>query len=234
MLPDTKTFQTIINGIKSQAGKNLKIINLLKTPYRNVDVILTYEDYIEKALKMQKPVFAVVKCKNIKESSYFKNPNLKKVFLTHVPIDMEIKILKKIFKDIKKFSVVIYDERKLKCFKKIKDLRIFKVNNIGEVPYAINKAFEISDILIAIPDEKVFNYFSTQFILRKAIMMRKKVVAYSEEFLKLGAYIAVIPDYFQEGVKISKDILNFIKSGKAGKKLYIPQNIKIVKNKNLM
>ena len=234
MLPDTKTFQTILNGIKSQAGKTLKIINLLNNSNKNFDAVLTNEYYIEKALKTGKPVLAIVNCKIFLNAPYLKTSNLKKVYLIDIPIDTKIKVLQKKFKDIKNFSVVISDDRRLKCFKKVNNLKVFKINNIGEVPYIINKALISSDALIAIPDEKVFNYFSTQFIMKKAIMMGKKVITYSEELLNLGAYAAVIPDYFHEGVKIYQDVLNLIHKDNIGKNYYIPKKIKIVKNKNLM
>ncbi len=231
LLSNKKRFNKIIIGIKLHSS-NIKIVNLLEYNAK-INIILTEKYYLEQALKYKKPIFLLT---DSFEDLTISSPYIKKIIFLTTSIDSQIKYSFKIMDENKTLAIVVHNKKIYNHLLKLKfkRLKIFYVRNIGEVPYLIDVALRKTDALLAIPDSTVYNYFSIQFIFKKAVLMGKYIIGFSRNMLELGAYAVVVPNYIQEGCRICKLILNVLKNrrSKICNKVIYPKNIIVVKNKN--
>ncbi len=233
LLPKQKRFEFIIKGIKTHLSE-IKIVNLLESKKVKPNLIIAYEKFLHQAIKFQKPTLVLADNEHIVDI-YKKYPTVKTAILLSAPLEKCMTLLKKKFKNIKTFSVVVGDKLEYNYLKvkHIKGLKIFFAKNMGDVPYKIDKALKAADALIAVPSPVVFNYFSTQFILKKAILEGKPVIGFSEDMLNLGAYAVVITDYFSEGCRVCSYIKKILEHKKLAFRILKAQNIKVITNHNL-
>ena len=232
LLPNKKNFNDIVDGMKKNLP-NIKIVNLFEKR-EDVTLIISYETFFNKSITFHKPIFLLID--SIEEKSKYNSPLIKQYIILTASIKSQIKNALNLLEKGKKLSVVVHNRYILNLLKnfRTKNLKIFYVKKIGEVPYKIDKALKETDALLAIPDKTVFNYFSIQFIFKKAILMGKYIIGYSEDMLDLGAYAVVVPNFISEGCILCKSILYFIKKKNVFKKIVYPSDVKVIKNKNIV
>ncbi len=203
--------------------KNIKLENSLKTtlkksfyvsslPNNSSLLICGSKIFIKKCLKYNKKIIAI----NIisYEANSIKNSNIIAYFPINFKINDVYNFIKYKINLGNKCLITHYNLNKFHY----KDLLIFKVKKIGEVPYILDKALAKCDLIIGIPDPVVFNYFSTRFIIKKIILNGKIFTGFSKEMTDLGAiysfdlnlkkYVKKITDfiifYFKNKNKIKK------------------------------
>jgi putative tryptophan/tyrosine transport system substrate-binding protein len=99
------------------------------------------------------------------------------------------------------------------CSKKL-NLKINAVQIInGDLPAAIDKLLQNSDVLLALPDYKIYNRHSVKNILLSAYRLRIPVVGFSDSFVNAGAVAATYSSPDQIARQLTSIILDRMKNG---------------------
>ncbi len=100
------------------------------------------------------------------------------------------------------------------CSKKL-NLEIYAVQIInGDLPVAIDKLLQNSDVLLALPDYKIYNRHSVKDILLSAYRLRIPVVGFSASFVNAGAIAATYSSPDQIAQQLVSIIFDRMKNGK--------------------
>lgn len=75
-----------------------------------------------------------------------------------------------------------------------RELRVFRVAGIKEVPNAMRSALEQSEGLWLLPDAKVVNEVSRQYVLMLAFNYRKPILTQDPAVVSAGAALGLVPD----------------------------------------
>jgi hypothetical protein len=95
------------------------------------------------------------------------------------------------------------------------NLEIYAVQIInGDLPVAIDKLLQKSDVLLALPDYKIYNRHSVKDILLSAYRLRIPVVGFSDSFVNAGAIAATYSSPDQIARQLVSIILDKMKNGK--------------------
>ncbi len=212
--------------LQSQLGNLFKISDSLN----DSNLIICDKNYINYCLKLNKKIILI----NIYsyEINKYRNKNIIAYFPIDCPLKYQIKFIKKKLKNINKKCILTHYKRK-KC----DDVIFYNVKDIGEVPYKLNLALKNCDIIIALPDDIVFNYFSTRFIFKKVIINGKLIVGYSKKMIYLGAIYSFEIDYNKYIEKIKEFLINFKNKYKGKSQLIIEPELndfKIYSNLNIL
>ncbi len=212
--------------LQSQLGGLFKISDSLNES----DLIICDKNYIDNCLKLNKKIILI----NIYsyEINRYKNKNIVAFFPIDCPLKYQTKFLNKTLRNVHKKCVITHYKRK-----KLDDVVFYYVKNIGEVPYKLNLAIKNCDIIIALPDDIVFNYFSTRFIFKNIILKGKLIVGYTKKMIDLGAIYSFEINYDKYIEKIKNFLKNFKKKYKEKSQFIIEPELndfKIYSNLNIL
>ncbi len=194
------------SDLKRELNNKYKVVNSIK----KADYLVCDRNFLSKCVVTDKKIIAI----NLYsyEISKIQHKNIIGYFPIDCPLPEFLKFIDKHLKNIKIKCLVSHYKRY-----NLPEIKFFYVKNIGEVPYVINKALKKCDILIVVPDDIVYNYFSMRFIFKKAILEGKLITGYSEDMIKMGAvytyeinklkYVKLIEENFKEILKQKKRII---------------------------
>ena len=160
------------NELLKEIGKEYKISN----NFNKCDLLICDGiKNIKSCLKYNKKIVATgIYTYQIKK---IKNKNI----IAYFPVDLSPKILysalvKKLKINLKPCIITHY-----KIINVPDNFKVFYVKNINIVPFIINNALKSCDVIIGIPDDVVFNYFSTRFIFKKVILNGKLITGFTKD-----------------------------------------------------
>jgi hypothetical protein len=214
-----------IKGLKSY--QKINPISKIK----KADIILTCGNISTNfTKKLQKPVLKVF------SSDFFDtHKNLTECFLIKFPpFKKQISKIRTLFGSRQlKIGLLLHNQNIIKYIRRldIKNLKIFEVKKIFQLPFVLDKALKYSDCLLLYPDKYISKNFITEFIIKKTILSGKPYVAYSDYFLDYGARFIFSTDYFKEGTHAAMLIVKKIYKRK---KIFYPKYIKIKINKDFI
>ncbi len=212
--------------LQSQLSNLFKISDSIN----NSNLIICDKNFIDNCLKLNKKIILIDIYSY--EINKYKNKNIIAYFPIDCPLKYQIKFLKKNLKYVNKKCILTHYKRK-----KLDDVIFYYVKNIGEVPYKLNLALKNCEIIIALPDDVVFNYFSTRFIFKNVILKGKLIVGYSKKMVDLGAIYSFEIDYNKYVKNIKKFLINFKNKYKGKSQLIIEPELndfKIYSNFNIL
>jgi hypothetical protein len=196
---------------------------------KKANIILTCGNIITNfAKKYRKPVLKVFSNDFIANSKKCKECFLVK----YPPFKKQICKIRKIFNDNQlKIGLMLHDKNIIQYINKlrIKNLKIFEVKKIFQIPYILDKVLEYSDCLLLYPDKYILKNFITEFIIKKTVLSGKPYVAYNDYFLDYGARFVFSTDYYREGKHAAKIIIKKIYKRK---RIFYPKYVKVKINKD--
>ncbi len=163
--------------LQMKMGNKFKFTNSLN----DCDLVICDKYYLNKCLKLNKKVI-LINIYSYEINKYKNNKNIVAFFPIDCPLKDQVKFINKNLKNANNKCVIIHYKRE-----KYDDVIFYYVKDIGDVPYKLNLALKNCDIIIALPDDVVFNYFSTRFIFKRVILNGKLIVGFNKEMISLGA-----------------------------------------------
>ena len=78
---------------------------------------------------------------------------------------------------------------------------------------AVTEVLRDSEVLLALPDQQVFNRFNVQSALLASFRLRRPVIGYSESWVRAGALAALYSTPTQLGAEIAESVAAWLPSG---------------------
>ncbi len=144
--------------------------------------------------------------------------------LMEVSPESQFAIVRSVFPFLKNVGV-IYDPSKTgrmiqegkKAAKKAGFILVAsEVRSRGEVGAVVNSILKTIEALWIVPDSTVVSEESVHYLLTRTLEVKVPVIAYSEDYVKAGAFMAIFPDYIEMGREAGKLVKKIIGGGKPG------------------
>jgi len=196
--------EAFIQGFKGRVTKTLvgesgpDLSNLLRQEQPRLLVVLGRQ--AEKALPVQ-PSLPIVFCDEGAGKTNLSGPRVVRIG-RQVSVPDQFQAFSQLAPAPARIGVVYQDREIDPLIEKMKEmltaagreLLVFHVSGIKEVPQAMRAALEQSDALWLLPDPKVVNEVSRQYILMLAFNYRKPILALDPAMVQAGAALGIVPD----------------------------------------
>jgi ABC-type uncharacterized transport system substrate-binding protein len=113
------------------------------------------------------------------------------------------------------------------------NLRVFPVDTIQELPFALENLEGNADLLLALYDPTVYSPESARYILMQLLQRRIPVVGFSPHFARAGAVLAIYGDYYDMGKQAARQALALRDGVEDAGSLNRPRTVKIAVNEKV-
>ncbi|WP_141674185.1 ABC transporter substrate binding protein [Dissulfuribacter thermophilus] len=158
-----------------------------------------------------------------------KIPKSSIVFVMDIKFRDKIGLVRRLFPRPARIGVLTSDKEIFKESKNYSAVLAQYVVGPGEVPLSFRALIDRIDVFLAIPDQVVFNYYSTLFLLRECALSGIPVIGFSEDMFEYGALASYRIDFYREGMRMGRIFKNFLLNRCHGGVVFFPKNYRIIK-----
>lgn len=252
---DIAPYNDALRGIKDNLSKEFKINQSFVDQKNLKNLILKEDSFVVVTIGTEASLFAKDNFKDVPivftmvldpteiklVSSLESRDELITGVMLGISIDDQFKKMKEVLPEIKKIGM-LYDKNKKeqlraraqKAAEKL-NLKLVaqEINDASQVTKGLDKIITQSDILWAGVDTLIYNPQSAQHILLETLRNKLPFMAFSSQYVKAGALMALESDYYDIGRQTS-DIVNQILEGRPVSDIPIesPQKLNLITNQN--
>lgn len=195
---------------------------------------------LEKAAALKRPpkIYAMVTMENAK--TWQGRTDISGVTLDIAPTQ-QFRIMRQALPDSKRIGVLYHPEQNRKMIEDAKkaaaaagfSLVAQPVDNVRDIPMALQKIENDIDILWAIYDQTAYSPETTRYILLQSLRKKIPMVGLSPYFAKAGALLAIYGDYTDMGRQMALLAVAVIRKAEPAQQMSRPRVIKTAVNEKV-